>query len=63
MCEPSVYLIKDGEEKMILESVEILEAKDGQVHMVSVFGEERHLDACVKTLSLVDHKIVLEPLG
>jgi predicted RNA-binding protein len=35
---------------------------DGHVKMISMFGEEEIVEARVKTLSLVDHKIILEPL-
>jgi predicted RNA-binding protein len=62
MCESSAYLLKDGEETLILESVDSLESTDGQVYLLSMFGEKRRLKARVKTLSLIDHKIILEPL-
>ena len=62
MCESNVYLLKDGGEELILESVDVLENQEGQVKLVSMFGEEETLKARVKTLSLVDHKIILEPL-
>jgi predicted RNA-binding protein len=63
MCESNVYILKDGREKLVLESVDVLENQEGQViKLVSMFGEEEKIKARVKTLSLVDHKIILEPL-
>jgi len=62
MCESTVYLLKDGIEEPIVESVELLENKDGQLRIVDLFGAERTVKARIKTLSLVDHKIILEPL-
>jgi predicted RNA-binding protein len=61
MCESAVYVLKDGKEELFLESLDLLENKDGQIKMVSIYGEERTIKAKVKLLSLVDHKIVLEP--
>ncbi len=62
MCESTAYILKDGKEELVLESVDVLENQEGQVKLVSMFGEEETIKARVKTLSLVDHKIILEPL-
>jgi predicted RNA-binding protein len=62
MCEAAAYLVKDGEEELVLESVDILESHEDGLKMVSIFGEEMQIKAKVKGLSLVDHKILLEPL-
>jgi predicted RNA-binding protein len=62
MCESNAYIMKDGREELVLESVDALENQKGQVKLVSMFGEEVKIKARVKTLSLVDHKIILEPV-
>jgi predicted RNA-binding protein len=62
MCESTAYILKDGKEELLLESVDILETMNTHVKLVSMFGEEEIVEAKVKTLSLVDHKIILEPL-
>lgn len=62
MCESTAYILKDGAEEPIFESVDHLEEIDGQVKMVNLFGEEHIIKARIKTLSLVDHKIILEPV-
>ena len=61
MCESTAYILKDGVEVSIFENVDCLEERDGQVKMVNLFGEEHIIKARIKTLSLVDHKIILEP--
>ena len=62
MCEAAAYLLKDGKEELLLESVDLLESEENQVKMVNIFGEQKKVKAKIKALSLVDHKIVLEPL-
>ncbi len=62
MCESTAYILRGGTEDLIVESVETLEIDNGQVKIRNLFGEERIIKARVKTLSLVDHKIILEPL-
>jgi predicted RNA-binding protein len=63
MCEASVYIEKEGGEELVFESVDLLEEQDGEVRMVSIFGEEKRLRARVKRFALVNHRIVLEPTG
>ncbi|MBW2065228.1 MAG: CooT family nickel-binding protein [Deltaproteobacteria bacterium] len=62
MCESSVYLLKEGEEELVLESVDRLESSDDHVKVMDIFGEEKILKARVKSLSLINHKIILEPV-
>jgi len=62
MCESNAYILKDGREELVLEGVDVLENQEGQVKLVSMFGEEEKIKARVKMLSLVDHKIILEPV-
>ena len=62
MCEATAYLLKNGKEEIILEDVDLFEADDGQIRLVSIFGEEKKVKARIKTLSLVDHKIILEDI-
>ena len=62
MCESTVYFIKDDREELVLEGVDCLESEDGQIRLVNILGEEKMINARIKALSLVDHRIVLEPL-
>ena len=62
MCEAAAYLLKGDQEKLILESVDLLEHEDDHVKMVNIFGEQKILKAKIKSLSLVEHKIILELL-
>jgi predicted RNA-binding protein len=60
MCEASAFIIRDGQEELVLESVDVLEQENGNIRLVSIFGEQKVLSAKIKKLSLVDHKIILE---
>ncbi|MBW1729781.1 MAG: CooT family nickel-binding protein [Deltaproteobacteria bacterium] len=61
MCESSVYIVEQGEEKLLMENVELLENKNGILTMVDLFGEKKDIKATVRSLSLVDHRILVEP--
>jgi len=60
MCESTAYLIVNGQEEMVLESVDSFESEGDQIRLVNIFGEEKKIKARIKALSLVDHKIILE---
>ena len=61
MCEANAYLLKEGKEELIREAVDILEqAEEGKIRLANIFGEQKVLDAKLKSMSLVNHKIVLE---
>jgi predicted RNA-binding protein len=62
MCEATAYILRDGQEEMVMEGVDILEPEDGQIRMTNMFGEEKRINARIKGFSLLEHKIILEPL-
>lgn len=61
MCESTAYILKDGEEEVFFEDVDILENNSNKVKLVNIFGETKQIHAKIKQFSLIDHKIVLEP--
>lgn len=62
MCEANAYLVKDGKEELVLESVDIVEPEDGKVFIRNIFGEQKVFNSKIKKISLIDHKILLEQL-
>jgi len=59
MCEANVYIDKDGNEELILESVDIVEPQDdGSFRLVSIFGEQKIVEGKLKGMNLVNHRIV-----
>jgi len=60
MCEASAYLIKDGQEKLIMESVDTLRPEENGIYLQDIFGGQRTIKARIKQMNLVDHRILLE---
>jgi predicted RNA-binding protein len=60
MCEANAYLLKDGKEELVLEAVDVLENEGEQVRVANIFGEQKILKAKIRSMSLVNHKILLE---
>ncbi|MEE9435281.1 MAG: CooT family nickel-binding protein [Candidatus Adiutricales bacterium] len=61
MCEAAAYIIKDGQEKLLLEAVDLIEPEtDDSFRMVSIFGEQKVVKCRLKAINLVNHKIIFE---
>jgi predicted RNA-binding protein len=60
MCEVNVYLLKDGEEELFLETVDKVEPDDGGLRLTSLYGEEKSIKAKITRLSLIDHRVIIE---
>jgi len=59
MCEASVYMENEGQEELILESVDFIEPQpDETFRLVSIFGEQKIIRGRLKEMRLVDHRIV-----
>jgi predicted RNA-binding protein len=62
MCEANAYLIKDDEPTLIMEAVDTVEPEGDGVKLVSIFGDQKFINARIYSLSLVDHKVFLKEL-
>ena len=63
MCEANVYwLDEDGNEELILESVDKIIPAGDEIMLESIFFECKTVKATIKEMALVSHKILLEKL-
>jgi len=60
MCEANAYVVKNGEEEIYLESVDILRPEGNQIYLRNIFGEQKVFKGRIKEMSLLNHKIILE---
>ncbi|MCD6184250.1 MAG: CooT family nickel-binding protein [Deltaproteobacteria bacterium] len=59
MCQASVYFIKNGSEKIIMENVDIMKPEGKNIYFENIFGEKLEIKARIKEMNLVDHRILL----
>jgi predicted RNA-binding protein len=60
MCEANAYIIRNGQEVLVMEAVDKIEPEDDGLRLVNVFGDQKFLRARIDALSLVNHKIFLK---
>lgn len=63
MCEANAYRVGDGEETLIMESVDVVEPDGSDAwRLASIFGEQKNIRGRIKRMHLVDHKILFEEI-
>jgi predicted RNA-binding protein len=62
MCEATAYIVgEDGAEELLLADVDVIEPEDGgNIRLVSIYGEQKVVKADIKSMSLVNHRVVLD---
>lgn len=64
MCESTVYLIdKNGKESLYFELVDKIVPGSNTVYLEDILGQKKTVNARIKELALVDHRIVLEEIA
>jgi predicted RNA-binding protein len=59
MCEASAYVLRNGQEELLLKDVDIVEHDREGLRLVNIFGEQTVIKAEIRELNLVNHKIIL----
>jgi predicted RNA-binding protein len=59
MCEANAYILKNGQEELLLSEVDIIEPGGDGLRLVSIFGEQKLVKADIQQINLVNHKIIL----
>jgi predicted RNA-binding protein len=60
MCEAAAYIIKNGQEELFLEDVDVIEPDGDNLRLISIFGEQKIIKASILSLNLVNHKVILK---
>ena len=60
MCEAHAFMLKDGMEEKIMESVDRIEFGGDRVKLVSIFGDQKTIKASLKQYNGSEGKIVFQ---
>ena len=61
MCEANAYWVRDGQEELIMESVDIIEPESEDTwRLVGIFGDQKTVKGRIVQMNLVNHKILFE---
>ena len=59
MCEATAYILRNGQEELLLSEVDVIEPEGDTLRLVNIFGEQKVIKADIHRLNLVNHKIIL----
>jgi predicted RNA-binding protein len=59
MCESNAYLIREGKEELLMESVSSVKPQGELMILRNLFGEETRVQARLLEVDLTGHKILL----
>jgi predicted RNA-binding protein len=61
MCEASAFIIKEGQEQLFMEAVNIVDPEgENSWRLVDIFGDQKMLKGRLKGMNLVNHRITFE---
>ena len=60
MCEASVYLVKDGEEKKIIQDVTLVRPEGDTVFMATLLGEQKIVSGRISRIDFLKHIVFVE---
>ncbi len=59
MCELAVYLLENGEEKILMEDVASIKPEGEKLVLTDLLGQQEVVEARIKELKLLEHKVYL----
>ena len=63
MCEANAYLVKEDQEELLMEAVDVVAPEgDDRWRLVSIFGEQKSLKARLRLYNNSEQKILFEPV-
>ena len=62
MCEASVYLVKDGEERKIMQDVTLVRPEGDTVFMATLLGEQKIVPGRIAHIDLLKHTVFVEEM-
>lgn len=60
MCLSRVYFDRGDKKEILLEDVASIIIFGGKIHLKTLFGEQKEIDACIREIDLLAHSILLE---
>jgi len=63
MCESKLYMLSEGEKKLLMEDVIRIEIEDSVIRATDILGNRKEVRGKVKEINLGSHEILLLPEG
>ncbi|MBN1255620.1 MAG: CooT family nickel-binding protein [Deltaproteobacteria bacterium] len=61
MCQSTAYIIKGDKEEEVMTDIATIIPEGTTLRLISLFGEEKKVEASIEQINLLGHKILLRP--
>ena len=62
MCEAHAFIVIDGKEEKVLDSVDVIELNGDEVRLINIFREQKNFKAKLRLYRNSKRNIVFEPI-
>ncbi len=62
MCDTNLFLMRQGEEELFMENIDVIHQQGDELILRDMFGEEKKVKARFLEASLLRHRIVFEEI-
>lgn len=59
MCETHAYILDEGRETLLMDSVILLQPEGSKIYLRNLLGKEKTIKARIKEINFLDHRLVL----
>ena len=60
MCQSTAYILKGDKEEEVMADIATIIPEGKKLRLVSLFGEEKKIEASIQEINLLGHKIILK---
>jgi predicted RNA-binding protein len=61
MCQSTAYILKGDKEEEVMTDIASIIPEGTTLRLISLFGEEKKVEASIEQINLLGHKILLRP--
>jgi predicted RNA-binding protein len=61
MCQSTAYILKGDIEEEVMTDIATIIPEGTTLRLISLFGEEKKVEASIEQINLLGHKILLRP--
>ena len=60
MCDTSAYIVKEGKEELVMNSLELMKVHNGSLEITNIFGERKNVEGRIRELNFLENKVLIE---
>ena len=63
MCESDAYVLREGEESLLMEAVSRLDVEGGRLVLIDVMGRRKEIEGVIQRIDFEGHRVFIRKTG